>query len=168
MATTEAPKILFYRIEQCQEIATLAGDPYTQMQILNTVVCILMQAQVLPSKEFDTWEQTSYKMYPGLKTFIHEAYTRRLQSLALRTTTGQKVYAPGGALICSTCWRARMRTQTQPMMQLQQQPPKQRHSRRPEPLEPHMVGRLLSRWRYPRQSTSWQPISWLSNSRWRR
>jgi hypothetical protein len=27
------------------------------------------------------------------------------------------------ALICSACWRARMRTQTQPMVQLQQQPP---------------------------------------------
>ncbi len=87
--------MLFYRIEQCQEIAALAGDPYTQMQILKMVVRILMQAQVLPSKEFDTWEQTPYNMYPGLKTFIHEAYTRPLQSLALRTMTGQQGYAPG-------------------------------------------------------------------------
>jgi hypothetical protein len=75
MATNDAPELLFYRIEQCQEIATLAGDPYTQMQIINTVVRILMQAQVLLSKEFDTWEQTPNKTYPGLKTFIHEAYT---------------------------------------------------------------------------------------------
>jgi hypothetical protein len=90
------PSCYFYRIEQCQEIATLAGDPYTQIQIINSVVCILMQAQVLPSKEFDTWEQTPNKMYPGLKTFIHEAYTRCLQSLALRTMTGQQGYAPGG------------------------------------------------------------------------
>ncbi len=74
----------------------LAGDPYTQMQIMNMVVHILMQAQVLPSKEFDTWEQTPAKTYPGLKTFIHEAYTRRLQSLALRTTTGQQGYSQGG------------------------------------------------------------------------
>ncbi len=96
MATNDAPELLFYRIEQCKEIATLAGDPYTQMQIINTVVRILMQAQVLPSKEFDTWEQTPNKTYLGLKTFIHEAYTRRLQSLALRTTTGQQGYAPGG------------------------------------------------------------------------
>jgi hypothetical protein len=56
MATTDAPKMLFYRIEQCQEIANLAEDPYTLMQIMNTVVLILMQAQVLPSKEFNTWE----------------------------------------------------------------------------------------------------------------
>jgi hypothetical protein len=90
MAPTDAPKMLFYRIEQCQENVTLAGDPYTPMQIMNTVVCILMQVQVLPSKEFNTWEQTAVKTYPGLKTFVHEAYTRRLQSLALRTTTGQQ------------------------------------------------------------------------------
>jgi hypothetical protein len=49
MATNDAPEMLFYRIEQCQENATLAGDPYTQMQIINTVVRILMQAKVLPS-----------------------------------------------------------------------------------------------------------------------
>jgi hypothetical protein len=54
-----------------------------------------MQAQVLPSKEFDTWEQTVTKSYPGLKTFIHEAYTRHLQSLALCTTTGQQGYTQG-------------------------------------------------------------------------
>ncbi len=96
MATNDVPELLFYRIEQCQEIATLAGDPYTQMQIINTVVRLLMQAQVLPLKEFDTWEQTPNKTYPGLKTFIHEVYTRCLQSLALHTTTGQLGYAPGG------------------------------------------------------------------------
>jgi hypothetical protein len=90
MAMTDAPKMLFYRIKQCQEIVTLAGDPYTPMQIMNTVVRILMQVQVLPSKEFDMWEQTVVKTYPGLKTFVHEAYTRRLQSLALRTATGQQ------------------------------------------------------------------------------
>ncbi len=55
-----------------------------------------MQAQVLPLKEFNTWEQTPNKTYPGLKTFIHEAYTRHLRSRALRTTTGQLGYAPGG------------------------------------------------------------------------
>ncbi len=63
---------------------------------MNTVVRILMQAQVLPSKEFNTWEQTTVKTYPGLKTFVHEAYTRCLQSLALRTITGQQGYVPRG------------------------------------------------------------------------
>jgi hypothetical protein len=96
MSTTDAPEMLFYRIKQCQEIAMLAGDPYTQMQIMNTVVRILMQAQVLPSKKYNTWEQTPAKAYPGLKTFIHETYTRCLQSLALRKSTGQQGCSQGG------------------------------------------------------------------------
>jgi hypothetical protein len=54
------------------------------------------RAHLLPSKEFNTWKQTPIKTYPGLKTFIHEVYTRRLQSLALRTMTGQQGYLPGG------------------------------------------------------------------------
>ncbi len=95
MTTTDAPEMLFYRIEQCQEITTLAGDPYTQMQMMNMLVRILMQAQVLPSKEFNIWEQMAVKTYPGLKTLIHKAYTRRLQSLALHTMTGQQGYAQG-------------------------------------------------------------------------
>jgi hypothetical protein len=66
------------------------------MQIIKMVVHILMQVQVLLLKEFDTWEQTAVKTYPGLKTFIHEAYIRRLQSLALCTTTGQQGYTQGG------------------------------------------------------------------------
>jgi hypothetical protein len=78
VATNDAPELLFYRIEQCKKIATLAGDPDTQMQIINTDVRILMQVQVLPLKEFDTWEQPPNKTYLGLKTFIHEAYTRHL------------------------------------------------------------------------------------------
>jgi hypothetical protein len=96
MTTTDVPKTLFYRIEQCQEIVTLAGDPFTPIQTMNMVVHILMQAQVLMPKEFNMWEQTAVKTYPGLKTFIHEAYTRCLQSLALHTTTGQQGYAQGG------------------------------------------------------------------------
>jgi hypothetical protein len=88
MIMTDVPEMLFYRIKQCQEIATLAGDPYTQMQIMNMVVRILMQAQVLLPKEFDIWEQTPVKTYPGLKTFIHEAYTRRLQFLYDNRTAG--------------------------------------------------------------------------------
>jgi hypothetical protein len=31
---TEAPKMLFYRIEQCQEIQTIDKDPYTPKQII--------------------------------------------------------------------------------------------------------------------------------------
>jgi hypothetical protein len=168
MSTTDAPKMLFYRIKQCQEIATLAGDPYTQMQIMNTVMRILMQAQLLPSKEFNTWEQTPAKTYPGLKTFIHEAYTRRLQSLALRMTTGQQGYSQGGTNMFNvladkdkdkdTDMADDATTVTQTAVYTMGSTLGNTYGgATPIPSEISM-----------QQSTNWQPIRWLSNNRWRR
>ncbi len=36
----DAPEALFYRIEQCQEIQVLAHDPYLDMQVINSAVCV--------------------------------------------------------------------------------------------------------------------------------
>jgi hypothetical protein len=73
---TEAPEMLFYCTEQCQEIQTIGQDPYSPTHIINVAVCLLMQSSIFPIKEFETWEARPNKTYPGLKTFIHEAYTR--------------------------------------------------------------------------------------------
>ncbi len=51
---TEAPEMLFYRIKQCQEIQTIAQDPYTSKQIIGNAVRLLMQSGIFPLKEFDT------------------------------------------------------------------------------------------------------------------
>jgi hypothetical protein len=51
---TKAPEMLLYRIEQCQEIQTLAQDPYSNTQIINNAVHLLMQSTIFPLKEFDT------------------------------------------------------------------------------------------------------------------
>ncbi len=91
---TEAPEMLFYRIEQCQEIQTLAQDPYSNMQIINNAIHLLMQSNIFPLKEFDTCEMITPKTYPALKTFIHEAYTRRLTVMQLCNTAGLQGYAP--------------------------------------------------------------------------
>jgi hypothetical protein len=48
---TEAPEMLVYRIEQCQEIQTIAQDPYTPKQIISNAVCLLMQSGIFPLKE---------------------------------------------------------------------------------------------------------------------
>jgi hypothetical protein len=73
---TEASEMLFYRIEQCQEIQTMAQDPYSNTQIINNAVCLLMQSNIFPLNELDTWETITPKTYPALKMFIHKAYTR--------------------------------------------------------------------------------------------
>jgi hypothetical protein len=89
---SEAPEMLFYCIEQCQKIQTIAEDPYTPKQIMSNAVRLLMASGIFPLKEFDTWEVLPIKMYPILKTFVHEAYTRRLTSIQLRNTAGQQGY----------------------------------------------------------------------------
>jgi hypothetical protein len=42
---TETPKLLFYRIKQCQEIMTLGKLPYTMEQVILNALCLLMALQ---------------------------------------------------------------------------------------------------------------------------
>ena len=72
---TDAPELLFYRIEQCQEVQVLAQDSYSDTQVINNAVRSLMQANIFPLKEFEDWEAITSKTYPALKTFIGGAYT---------------------------------------------------------------------------------------------
>ncbi len=89
---TKAPEILFYRIKQCQEIQTITQDPYMPKQMIGNAVRLLMQSGIFPLKEFNVWEATPVKSYPSLKTFIHEAYPRRLMAMQLRNMVGQQGY----------------------------------------------------------------------------
>ena len=89
----DSPKMLSNRIEQCQEIQCIGKLPHSNEQIIANAVRILIQANIFPLKEFDTWEAMTPKTYPALKTFIHEAYSRRLTAMALCSTSGQNGYA---------------------------------------------------------------------------
>jgi hypothetical protein len=51
---SKAPEMLFYHIEQCQEIQTIAEDPYTPKQIISNAIRLLMASGIFPLKEFDT------------------------------------------------------------------------------------------------------------------
>ena len=92
MAPTDSPEMLFYRIDQSQEIQRNGKLPYSDDQITAKTVRILIQSNIFPLKEFDTWEGTAQKTYPALKLFMHKAYGRRLTAMALRSTWGQNEY----------------------------------------------------------------------------
>jgi hypothetical protein len=92
MAPTDSPKMLFYRIEQCQEIQSIEKLPYSKEQIITNAAHILIQANIFPLEEFDSWEAMTPKTYPALKTFIHEAYSNGLTVMALCSTSGQNGY----------------------------------------------------------------------------
>jgi hypothetical protein len=53
-AATEAPKSLFYHMEQCQEIMTLGNLPYTPAQVIANALCLLMASTIFPNREFET------------------------------------------------------------------------------------------------------------------
>jgi predicted nucleic-acid-binding Zn-ribbon protein len=89
---TEAPEMLFHRLEQCQEVQTIGQDPSLATHIMNVAVRILMQSGMFQPKEFETWAAMPNKTYPLLKTFVHEAYTRRLTEINLRNTAGALGY----------------------------------------------------------------------------
>jgi hypothetical protein len=93
MTAVDLPKMLFYRIEQCQEIQRISNLPYSKEQIIANAVRILLQANIFPLKEFGAWDAVTLKSYPTLKTFIHAAYGRRLTALVLRSTSGQNGFA---------------------------------------------------------------------------
>ena len=50
-----APKVLFRRIEDCQEEHILGEDPYTAQQLLNNAVRLLLQCR-LYTRDFDNWD----------------------------------------------------------------------------------------------------------------
>ena len=56
-----------------------------------------MQSGIFLLKEFETWDAMPNKTYPSLKTFIHEAYTRRLTAISLRNTAGSLGYIGNNA-----------------------------------------------------------------------
>jgi hypothetical protein len=93
MTAGDSPEMLFYRIEQCQEIHCIGNLPYSREQIIANAVRILLQANIFPLKEFDAWDAVTPKSYPTLKTFIHAAYGHRLTALALCSIAGQNGYA---------------------------------------------------------------------------
>ncbi len=89
---TKAPKLLFYCIEQCQEIMALGKLPYTMEQVIANALRLLMALKIFLTQEFNTWENMTIKMYPALKTFIHEAYSRCLNSMELRNMSLSSSY----------------------------------------------------------------------------
>ena len=88
----DTPENLFHRIEECQEVAILGGAAYTVNQIMGNTMYLLLQSGIFPTREFETWDALLLKSWPILKTFVQQAYQRRLVASGLRNTTGQQGY----------------------------------------------------------------------------
>ena len=92
----DTPESLFQRIEECQEVAVLGGTPYSVRQIVNTTMYLFLQSGIFPTREFEVWDAypPTNKTWPSLKTFVQQAYQRKLVASSFRNTSGQMGYAP--------------------------------------------------------------------------
>lgn len=92
LASNETPETLFLRLELCQEVQILANNPYTDTQMPHQAVLLLCQSNILPTKDFDDWEDVVIKTWPVMKMFFHKRYTQRLTAISMNATSGQHGY----------------------------------------------------------------------------
>ncbi len=95
-SATDTPESLFRRIEDCQEVAVLGGAPYSVPQIVGNTMYLFLQSGIFPNREFEVWDAypAASKTWPTLKTYIQQAFQRKLVANSFRNTTGQMGYAP--------------------------------------------------------------------------
>jgi hypothetical protein len=92
-SAADAPEVLFRRIEDCAEIAILGRNPYTDRQLLQNAIRLLLTTglYVRASEEWDRLQPVA-QMWVALRMMIQEAFQRKLNATA--PTTGHHGYAP--------------------------------------------------------------------------
>jgi len=92
-SAADAPEVLFRRIEDCAEIAILGCNPYTDRQLLQNAICLLLTTG-LYVRAFEEWDrlQPAAQTWVALRTMIQEAFQRRLNATA--PTAGHHRYTP--------------------------------------------------------------------------
>jgi hypothetical protein len=92
-SATDAPKVLFCRIENCVEIAIMGDNPYTNRQLITNAVCLLLTTG-LYQRAFEEWDRltAAQQTWIALQTLIQEAFQCRLNATV--PTAGHHGYAP--------------------------------------------------------------------------
>ena len=85
----DTPETLFLQLEEWQEVQILALNPYTDKKLIVNAVIVLRKANIFPKKYFDDWEAITLQTWATMKTFFHEAFTRRLNTISMHPTLGQ-------------------------------------------------------------------------------
>jgi hypothetical protein len=92
-SAADAPEVLFRQIKNCAEIAILGRNPYTDRQLLQNAIRLLLK-KGLYVRTFEEWDrlQPSAQTCVTLQTTIQEAFQCRLNATA--PTAGHHGYAP--------------------------------------------------------------------------
>jgi hypothetical protein len=92
-SAADAPEVLFRRIENFAEIATLGDNPYTDKQLILTAVRHLLTTG-LYIRAFEDWDLLNPidRTWVELRSIIQDVFERRLNATA--PTAGHQGYAP--------------------------------------------------------------------------
>ncbi len=87
------PKLLFHQIKECAKIALLGRDPYTNQQLINNAIRLLLTTglHLWPFEEWDRLQPVA-QMWIALQAMIQESFQHRLNATA--PTAGHQGYAP--------------------------------------------------------------------------
>jgi hypothetical protein len=88
-----APEVLFWRIESCAKVAPLGHNPYTDRQLINNTIRLLLNTG-LYVRLFEEWDHLApaTQTWVALCTLIQEVFQRCLNATA--PTAGHHGYAP--------------------------------------------------------------------------
>jgi hypothetical protein len=89
----DAPEVLFHCIENCTKIAILSQNPYTDCQLINTAIRLLLTTG-LYQWPFEEWDRLlpATQIWIPLQALIQEAFQHRLNAMV--PTVGHHGYAP--------------------------------------------------------------------------
>jgi hypothetical protein len=92
-SATNAPKVLFWRIKNCAKIAIMGNNPYTDCQLINNAIRLLLTTG-LYQRLFKEWDRLTnvQQTWIALRTLIQEAFQCHLNATA--PTAGHDRYAP--------------------------------------------------------------------------
>jgi hypothetical protein len=92
-SAADAPEVLFHRIKDCAEIAILGRNPYTDCQLINNAIRLLLTTGIY-MQTFEEWDclQLIAQTWVTHCTMIQEAFQRRLNAMA--PIVGHHGYAP--------------------------------------------------------------------------
>ncbi len=92
-SATNAPEVLFRRIKNCAEIAILGNNPYTDWQLINNAIRLLLTTG-LYIRAFEEWDRllSGAQTWIKLPRLIQEAFQRCLNATV--PTAGGHGYAP--------------------------------------------------------------------------
>ena len=92
-SATDAPKVLFWCIEDCAEIGILGRNPYTDHQLLQNAIRLLLTTGLFV-RAFEEWDrlQPAAQTWVARRMMIQEAFQHKLNATA--PTAGHHGYAP--------------------------------------------------------------------------